>query len=177
VNALEDRLELERKELLARLTRGLQEQIPMTKFLRIHFVEFEPHCLILAAPLEPSLNHRGTAFGPGVFTAAALAPWLLLVRKAWSERIVTRILLRRCEFSLLRPITCDYRARCDSLPALDLQTLRRAGKVRASATSHILMDDGPPAATYTAHYTLLAEPDTTLIEGDLTLPFPEAWRT
>jgi thioesterase domain-containing protein len=140
-------------------------------------VEFEPQRIVLMAPLGPSLNHRGTAFGPGVFTVAGLAPWLLLVRKTWAERLAVRILLRRCEFAIHQPITGDYRARCDALPGLDLDALSLQGKTRISATSQVFLEEGAPAATYTAHYTLLAQPypDGTA-EGDLRLPFPEEWR-
>lgn len=165
-------------EVLASLARGLHEQIPMTQFLGITFAEFEPQRIVLAAPLGPSINHRGTAFGPGAFTVAGLAPWLLLVRKAWSERLAVQILLRRCEFALHRPITGDYRARCDSLPVLEVEALRRGGKERLSATSHVIIDEGEPAATYTAHYTLIGVPASAGAgEGDLRLPFPEEWRT
>ncbi|RKH50264.1 hypothetical protein D7Y23_14095 [Corallococcus sp. AB050B] len=162
-----------RDDVFALLATDLHERIPMTKFLGIHFVEFEPGRIVLGAPLGPSLNHRGTAFGPGVFTAAGLAPWLLLVRAAWAERLAVQILLRRCEFAIHRPITCDYRARCDVLPALEADTLRQGGKVRLTATSQVFIDEGAPAATYTAHFTLLAGAG----ESDLALPFPEAWRT
>ena len=162
-----------RDNVFALLATDLHERIPMTKFLGIHFVEFEPGRIVLAAPLGPSLNHRGSAFGPGVFTAAGLAPWLLLVRAAWAERLAVQILLRRCEFAIHRPITCDYRARCDALPALESDTLRQGGKVRLTATSQVFIDEGEPAATYRAHFTLLAGAG----EGDLALPFPEAWRT
>ncbi len=165
-----------REDVLASLTRELQEQIPMAGFLGISFVELEPQRIVLMAPLGPSLNHRGTAFGPGVFTVAGLAPWLLLVRKTWAERLAVRILLRRCEFAIHRPITGEYRARCDSLPVLELDTLRRGGKARLSATSHVFFDEGEPAATYTAHYTIQPSPDGTG-EGDLRLSLPEEWRT
>lgn len=164
--------------ILAQLTRGLHEQIPMTRYLEIAFAEFEPRRIVLTAPLGPSLNHRGTAFGPSVFTAAGLAPWLLLVRQTWAERLAVQILLRRCEFAIHRPITRDYRARCDSLPILALDALRLEGKTRLSATSHVFVDEGEPAATYTAHYTLLVQPASAGAgEGDLQLPFPKEWRT
>jgi thioesterase domain-containing protein len=162
-------------EILDALTASLHAQIPMTEFLRIAFVELAHDRIVLAAPLAPSRNHRDTAFGPGVFTAAGLAPWLLLVRQAWAARLAVQILLRRSELALHRPITTDYRARCDSLPALEAEALRRGEKVRLSATAHVVFDDGAPAATYHGHYTLVpaaagAKP------GDLHLPFPEDWR-
>ncbi|RKH31377.1 hypothetical protein D7V77_00130 [Corallococcus sp. CA041A] len=167
-----------REDVLVRLAMELHARIPMTKFLGIHFEAFEPGRIVLAAPLGPSLNHRGTAFGPGVFTAAGLAPWLLLVRAAWAERLAVQILLRRCEVAIHRPITCDYRARCDTLPGLEADTLRQGGKVRLTATSQVFIDEGEPAATYTAHFTLLGQPASSGAgEGDLALPFPEAWRT
>ncbi|WP_223765181.1 YiiD C-terminal domain-containing protein [Corallococcus sp. AS-1-6] len=166
------------EDVLARLAQELHARIPMTKFLGIHFESFEPGRIVLTAPLGPSLNHRGTAFGPGVFTSAGLAPWLLLVRAAWAERLAVQILLRRCEFAIHRPITHDYRARCDTLPALEADTLRQGGKVRLTATSQVFIDEGEPAATYTAHFTLLGQPASSSGgEGDLALPFPEAWRT
>lgn len=162
-------------EILHALTSSLHAQIPMTEFLRVGFVELAHDRIVLAAPLAPSRNHRDTAFGPGVFTTAGLAPWILLVRQAWAARLAVQILLRRCELVLHRPITADYRARCDALPALEIEALRRGEKVRLSASSHVVFDDGAPAATYDAHYTLVPAASGTQ-EGDLRLPFPEAWR-
>jgi len=162
-------------EVLHRLTVGLQAQIPMAAFLRIGFLELEHDRIVLAAPLAPSRNHRGTAFGPGVFTAAGLAPWILLVHQAWAARLAVQILLRRSELALHRPITTDYRARCDALPALELEALRRGERVRLAATSHVVAGDGPPAATFRGHYTLVPTAAGAR-EGDLALPFPEEWR-
>jgi thioesterase domain-containing protein len=167
----------EPRAILALLERDLHARIPMTEFLGIRFVEFEAGRITLEAPLEPSRNHRGTAFGPGVFTAAGLAPWLLLVRAAWAERLGVRILLRRCEFAIHRPIASAYRARCEALPSLEPDTLRQGGKVRLTASSQVFIDDGEAAATYTAHFTLLPVAGVSGTgEGDLALPFPEAWR-
>jgi thioesterase domain-containing protein len=167
---------VERGDVLERLTAGLHAQIPMTAFLQIGLVEFEPDRIVLGAPLEPSRNHRGTAFGPGVFTAAGLAPWLLLVRRAWAARLSVQILLRRCDFAIHRPIAGAFGARCDALLALDAEALRRGERVRLSARAHVVIDDQAPAATYTGHYTLVPGAPGTPGEGDLRLPFPEEWR-
>jgi thioesterase domain-containing protein len=161
--------------VLERLSIALQEQIPMTRFLSITFAELEPDRIVLAAPLEPSLNHRGIAFGPGVFTAISLAPWLLLVRRAWSLRLRVQILLRRSEFAIHRPIASAFRAECVAPPAVAVDRLHAEGRLRLSATSHVRIDDGEPAASYTAHFTILAVTDVGR-EGDLQLPFPEEWR-
>lgn len=160
--------------MLERLTESLHAQLPMTAFLRIALVELSRQRVVLAAPLAPSRNHRGTAFGPGVFTAAGLAPWIGLVRQAWEARLAVQILLRRCELALHRPISSEYRARCEALPALDLEALRRGARVRVSASAQVGFDDGAAAATYTAHYTVVPAPGS---DGDLALPFPEEWRS
>lgn len=186
--------------VLRRLTTSLHAQIPMTSFLRLSITLFEQDRIALAAPLSPSRNHRGTAFGPGVFTAAGLAPWLLLVRRAWAEHLPVQILLRRSEFAIHRPIPSAYLARCEGLPTFEpgaLEDLRRGDKVRLTATAHVRFDDGAAAATYTAHYTLVPVDGSggssgvgvvvvssagpgggpgAGVEGDLQLPFPEAWR-
>lgn len=162
-------------DALRALTASMHAQIPMTAFLGIALIELTDDRASLAAPLGPARNHRGSAFGPGVFTAAGLAPWLLLVRRAWAARLPVQILLARAEIRLHRPISCDFRARCEDLPALDVPALRRGERQRLAATAHVFVDDGRPAATYLADFAILAaEPAGR--EGDLSLPFPEAWR-
>jgi thioesterase domain-containing protein len=162
--------------VLVRLTRALQAQIPMTRFLSIEFAELESDRIVLSAPLEPSLNHRGTAFGPGVFTAISLAPWLLVVQRAWSLRLAVQILLRKSEFALRRPIASAYRAECIWQVPIAVDTLHVDGRLRLSATSRVRIDDGEPAASYTAHFTLLPAEEGSR-DGDLALPFPEEWRS
>ncbi|MCU0681153.1 MAG: thioesterase domain-containing protein [Polyangiaceae bacterium] len=165
-------------DVLRRLSAALHEKIPLTGFLGVEIDFFERDRVVLRAPLGPSLNHRGTAFGPGVFAVAALAPWLLLVRRAWTERMAAQLLLRSSEFAIRRPIAAAYCARCEWLPALDAEALCRNGKARLSATSEVVFDDGAPAATYTAHFTVVgAAISDGAAAGDLDLPFPEAWRS
>jgi thioesterase domain-containing protein len=170
---------------LARLTASLHAQIPLTAFLGISIAALGPARVALAAPLSPSRNHRGTAFGPGVFTVAGLAPWLLLVRRTWAARLPVQILLRRSELALHRAISSPYTACCDDLPMFlpeALAELRRGARVRLSASSQVRIDDGEAAATYTGHYTLVPvtggdDPGGLVAaEGDLQLPFPPEWR-
>lgn len=161
--------------VLDRLTRALHAQIPMARFLQIAFRELEADRIVLEAPLEPSLNHRGTAFGPGVFTAISLAPWLLLVRRTWSMRLAARIVLRKSELAILRPIVSGYRAECRTLPDIPAAELRDGGRARLTASSVVTVD-GEPAATYTGYFTLLGARSGGGAEGDLELPFPEEWR-
>lgn len=162
-------------ETLARLSDSLHERIPMTRYLEVRLIAFEPERIALAAPIAPTRNHRGTAFGPGVFTTAALAPWLLLVRWMWARRVSARIVLRHSEFRLHQPIEREFRASCEALPTIDLDTLYDIGKVRLSASAQVLAEPGDPAAIYTGHFTVLHAPSDAC-EGDLDLPFPEAWR-
>jgi thioesterase domain-containing protein len=161
--------------VLDRLTRALHAQIPVSRFLQIAFRELEADRIVLETPLEPSRNHRGTAFGPSVFTAISLAPWLLLVRRTWSMRLAARILLRKSEFAILRPIVSAYRAECRTLPDIPEAELRAGGRVRLTASSVVTVDS-EPAATYTAYFTLLGASSGSGAEGDLELPFPEEWR-
>jgi thioesterase domain-containing protein len=159
----------------AQLSEALHEQIAMARFLNVRIAAFEEERLELAAPLAPTLNHRGVAFGPGVLTTAALAPWLLLVRWAWARRVRARIVLRRSEFEMHRPIDRDFRAVCDRLPQIDLDQFTKTGKARFSAAARVVFDDGDPAAVYSGHFALVQVPEGAP-EGDLTLPFPPRWR-
>jgi thioesterase domain-containing protein len=150
----------------------------MVRFLGIRVVDFGPEKIVLHAPLAPSANHRGTAFGPGVLTAAGLASWLPLVRQTWAARVAVRVLLRRCELVIHRPIATSYRAVCRSSGRVDFEALRAGEKVRLSIPSFVMVDDGEPAATYTGYFTIVPSgTGSGGSEGDLELPFPEAWRT
>lgn len=160
---------------LLRLTEALHDRIAMTRFLQVRLTAFEPERIELAAPLAPTLNHRGTAFGPGVFTTAALAPWLLLVRWMWARRISARIILRHSEFRLHNPIERDFRATCHALPPIECDALLDTGKTRLSASAQVHAGDAEPAATYIGHFTIVHAPSEGC-DGDLALPFPAAWR-
>jgi thioesterase domain-containing protein len=157
----------------AAITAALHAQLPMTAFLHIAVAELAPGRVVLAAPLGPSRNHRGTGFGPALFTAAALAPWLVLIERAWAARLAVQILLGRCDFAINRAVTGDYRVRCDDVPVLDGAAIGRGERLQLSAGSVVVIDDGAPAASYRAHYTLVPADGAA---GDLVLPFPESWR-
>jgi thioesterase domain-containing protein len=62
----------------AELQDHLHAHILLTRAMQVSVVSFAPRAVVLAAPLEPNINHRDTVFG-GSASALAMLP-------AWSPR-------------------------------------------------------------------------------------------
>ena len=93
----------------------LYEQIPLSKAIAVQVVEVTNDLVILAAPLEPNINHRSTVFGGSASTLAILSAWTLVNFRLKSEGIKTRLVIQKNTMSYDKPITNDFEAIC-SLP-------------------------------------------------------------
>ena len=97
-------------------------------------VSIGAHGVTLASPLEPNLNHRGTAFGGSVATLAILAGWTHLHFKLRGEGFETHTVIHESSVHFDKPISGDFVARCGNIDAQSWErftrTLARKGKAR-----------------------------------------------
>jgi thioesterase domain-containing protein len=145
-----DRSEPVSRPELAAIERRLRERIPVVDYLDIALVEAGPERVIAHAPLAPSINHRGTGFGPNVLTVAALATWLRVVLCVEHQGAAVQVVLRSCTFDMRRPAATAFRATCgDAIvwPDLPRGRLSVATTVCAGATE---------IAHYVGHFVLVA---------------------
>jgi len=145
---------------LLQLERYLHQAIPLSRAMQVSVLEASEHQVVLAAPLTPNLNHRGTVFGGSASTLATLAAWTLLYWRLRPHQPDASVVLQSSSMRYLHPIATAFSARA-SLGAeepwtLFRRTLERRGKARISVGAEVL-DGGQPAALFRGEFVALTE--------------------
>lgn len=117
----------------------LHRHIPLTKAMRVRVVAAEERRVVLAAPLEPNINHRDTVFGGSASALATLSAWSLLHVRLSAAGIRSRLVIHRNTMEYRRPIMGEFTARASLSDEHEwrqfVQTLRRRGKARIRVSS------------------------------------------
>lgn len=117
----------------------LHDHIPLSRAMEVDVLVVEPHTVVLAAPLAPNINHRGTAFGGSVAALATLAGWTLLHVSLTARKIDARLVIMRSAIDYEAPINGRFEATASRDDELSwerfVDTFERRGRARISVTS------------------------------------------
>lgn len=147
----------EREWLIDVLTR----RIPLGGAMQMTISRLDEQGIALHAPLAPSVNDKGTAFGGAIVSQMILAGWSLprlLLRRAG---IQADLVIGRCEVRFLKPVGGDFGVRCDWPEAASLETfidqVRARGRGKLELAPECVIDS-EVAATLAARYAGLGKP-------------------
>ena len=130
----------------------LYEQIPLSQALAIEIEED----LTIFAPLAPSKNHMGTAFGGSIGAVMILACYSWFFQRLGVEGKHSHVLIQTAHTDYLRPITSDMRARCLAPPEDEvqrvLQQFERKGVARIKLGAQILGPQGVVLAQFSGDF-------------------------
>lgn len=99
-------------DLLRALRAKLRRDMPITKALGLRVVGNEGGGLVLSSPLEPNINHKGTAFAGSLNAAATLAGWGTIWLALREHGIRSHVVIQDSTVHYFRPVTGDFTARC-----------------------------------------------------------------
>jgi thioesterase domain-containing protein len=145
-------------DLLHALQETLAEEIPITRHIGVRVQSYDGERLILQAPLEQNINHKGTAFAGSLNALATLAGWgqLWLILK--EQNIRAKIVIQDSSSNYLFPVTGDFTAICYKPDAYEIvrmqQTLRKRGKARIELFTEIY-DNHVIAVSFKGRYVVL----------------------
>lgn len=140
------------------LTDVLTRKIPLGGAMQMTIARLDDEGIELHAPLAPSINDKGTAFGGALVSQMILAGWSLprlLLRRA---KLDADLVIGRCEVRFLKPVEGDFGVRCDwpgaaSIEAfIDQLRARERGKLELAPECVI---DSEVTATLAARYAAL----------------------
>ena len=124
----------------AELTDFLHRSIPLTKALDIRVAAAGDGRVRLVAPLEPNLNHHGTAFGGSLATVGILAGWTVLHMSLEDAGLTPSLVVRHVELDYLEPVRGELVAESalptDVWPRF-VDTLRRGRRARIEVESRL----------------------------------------
>jgi thioesterase domain-containing protein len=119
----------------------LHEHIPLSRAMGVGVRSATHDRVVLSAPLEPNINHRGTVFGGSAGALAILAAWTLLHLRLTAEGHHVQLVVQRQAVSYEMPIQDCFLA-TSVLPGVDAwsrftTTLRRRRRARIRTTSSL----------------------------------------
>ncbi|HEY2713471.1 MAG TPA: YiiD C-terminal domain-containing protein [Chthoniobacterales bacterium] len=135
----------------------LQQQIPLTRAMRVRVEDEDLRGLTLSAPLEENHNHLGTAFGGSLAALMMLAGYVFL----WLElnNRDAHIVISKSRIKFRSPVRNTLRAVCVRPTPEELEKFRvdfgTEGKAKISLEVSI-EQDGQAAANLEGVYVALA---------------------
>lgn len=140
----------------------LHQHIPLSLAMGARVLLAGPDGVVLAAPLEPNLNHRSTAFGGSVAAQGILAGWTLVHLRLHDQNVPARTVVQKSEVVYLEPIHGAFEARTEAVDPTAwqrfLRTLDRWGRGRFRVAVQI-WSEGVMAARLSADYVALSGTD------------------
>ncbi|HXC63200.1 MAG TPA: YiiD C-terminal domain-containing protein, partial [bacterium] len=122
----------------AELQEALGHEIPLTKAMGLVVEEAGPGLVRLALPLQPNHNHKHTAFGGSLYSAAVLAGWGVLWCALKERGLKAQVVVCGSGERFLKAVDGDFTAECAAAPGgLDraFRALERKGLARVQLDS------------------------------------------
>ncbi|RPI16000.1 MAG: thioesterase [Lysobacterales bacterium] len=142
----------------AELEAYLRERIPLSRALAVEVIEAGPGRVVVAAPLEPNVNHRETVFGGSAYAVAVLAAWSVVLLRLRADGLEGRIVIRRGAMDYERPIAARFRAVASAPAAAEWRRLTAAlarGRPARVAVSATLECAGTGAGRFDGEFVVL----------------------
>lgn len=140
----------------------LHDRIPLARAMEIVVESVSDTEVVLAAPLAPNRNHRGTLFGGSAAAAATLAAWALLTIRLRDISISELLMIQRSDVRYDFPVTGHFRARSALASAKGwerfIETLKRKQRARISVIA-ALEQDGVSAIRFTGTFMAVSPRD------------------
>lgn len=112
----------------------------------------------LVAPLEPNINHHGTAFGGSASTLATLAAWSALHVRLFKLGVTSQLVIQRNTMEYTRPIFGELVARAvvpeDEEWGHFVKSLARKGRGRLRVYA-VITYDGEAAGKFVGDFVAL----------------------
>jgi thioesterase domain-containing protein len=129
---------------IAALEQYLHNQIPLSAAMKVTVSGATLESIILAAPLEPNINHKSTAFGGSLSTLGILAAWSLVHLRLLDEGEKCEVVIQSNQMEYDKPVTGPFIARSAlTSPAtwpVFVKTLRRRKLARVEVNSQLIFE-------------------------------------
>lgn len=133
------------------------EEVPITKYLGLQVIAYDGNTIEIHAPVEPSLNTHGTAFGGSLYSVAALTGWGLLHLRLKDDNIRSNAVIKGGEVAYHHPVRKLIIAKAEINQALYNQFVKDYENTgRGDLKQEVIIEtEKGPAMTLTGHYVAI----------------------
>jgi len=132
-------------DTISRLENLIIDKIPVTRHLQFHIHLDEYDQPILEVPLQPNINHLGTAFGGSLSMLCTIEGWGCMYLLLEKYELIADILIQKNDMAFLSQVEDDFYVGCNlpAKPKLELfvRTFQRFGKARLPVTCYVKEKD------------------------------------
>lgn len=137
------------------LERYLHDRIPLARAMEVAVDSMSDTEVVLAAPLVPNRNHRGTLFGGSAAAMATLAAWALLTVRLRNLATSELLMIQHSDVRYNLPVTGHFLAR-SALASPEsweyfMKTLERRQRARIRVVAAV-EQDGVKAVRFTGTF-------------------------
>jgi thioesterase domain-containing protein len=134
------------------------DRMPITSALGIALVELEDRHLVLAMPLGPNRNHKGTVFAGSLSALATLAGWSAVWLALREAGVEAHVVIQDAQIHYLSPTRSDVTA-ATALPEPAtwqrvMKSLDRRGRARLTVTAELRDVGGAVVARFSGRYVV-----------------------
>lgn len=121
--------------------RYMENEVPLSQHMKLKVEALSP-AVVIAAPLAPNQNNKGTAFAGSLHAALSLAGWI--VTQNWADPEIQKhdVVLFKSEIRFASPVTGDFKVRSEMEPGTDLIKVRnlldKKGRARVNVLGTII---------------------------------------
>ena len=119
------------------------ERIPLARFMGVEGIYAGVDQVTLSVPLTPNCNHKGTAFGGSLTSAALLSCWGLLETLFAAWGLNAQAVVAASETKYRRPVKGDFLVVCQAPEGINefKGTLCSRGKARVNVHSRVVVGE------------------------------------
>ena len=122
----------------------IDAEIPLARHIRIVVEQADDHSLVLSAPLQPNVNHQGTAFGGSLYCVAVLTGWAWATRYLNMHGIGADAVIQESHVEFLAPVHGELRSHLIVPAAAEIDKFRRCWSVPAGVEFSCKWNCGRP---------------------------------
>lgn len=123
----------------------LHRQIPLSAAMQVEVRSASARSVVLAAPLEPNINHKSTVFGGSASALAILAAWSLVHLRLVEEDLPSEVVIQSNQMDYGRPMQGPFTASSmladEAAWAAFVKTLARKRRARIEVHSVLTCGD------------------------------------
>ncbi len=144
---------------VAWLEQILTQKIPLGAAMTLSVSRLDREGIVLAAPLKPNVNDKGSAFGGALASIMILAGWSLPRLLLYRHGLEADLVIGRCAMRFIAPVQGDFSAHCRWPQAAEqagfVQQLQDNPRARLALAPELVYQ-GRVVATLEARYSALS---------------------
>ncbi|MBD2859232.1 YiiD C-terminal domain-containing protein [Spongiibacter sp. KMU-158] len=141
-----------------KLTEFVHQYLPTAVHMQISVQGYDSQSLKLHAPLAPSINDKGTAFGGSIYVVAVMACWGMVYLRCVEEGLEPDIVVAKADIEYLKPVNGDIVAQSVPAPEADwkvfFEKFAERGRAKMELRSEVVIN-GEVAARFSGLYAIL----------------------